>query len=122
MLSILANFSDDSPIVALKRIVHRIEETTTGDFPLRKYFNQLRVLAQLRKLRNQLTELAMDNITKFFSAEKDAIYMVAKKIEQKKFVTYLLNETKRTDEQIADIAGVTVEFVNSVRREIKSGE
>lgn len=64
----------------------------------------------------------MDNITKFFSVEKDAVYMVAQKTEQKKFVTYLLNEAKRTDEQIADIAGVTVEFVNDVRREIKSGE
>ncbi len=122
VLSILANFSNDGPTVALERIVHRIEETTIGDFPLRKYFNQLRVLAQLRNLGNQLTELAMDNITRFFSVEKDAAYMIAQKAEQKKFVTYLLNEIKHTDEQIADIAGVTVDFVNNVRREIKAGE
>ena len=118
----LANFSNDGPIVALERIVHRIEETTTGDFPLRTYFNQLRVLAQLRNLGNQLTELAMDNVTRFFSVEKDAAYMIAQKAEQKKFVTYLLNEIKHTDEQIADIAGVTVDFVNNVRREVKSGK
>ncbi|PRY42980.1 hypothetical protein CLV58_104110 [Spirosoma oryzae] len=125
-LSILANFSNDGPTVALERIVHRIEETTIGDFPLRKYFNQLRVLAQLRNLGNQLTELAMDNITKFFSVEKDAVYMVGfnqGEINAKvAFVKNLLSKVSLTIEQIADIAGVTVDFVDNVRQEIKSGE
>ncbi len=126
VLSVLGNFEGDSSALALERIVHRIEETTIGDFPLRKYFNQLRVLAQLRNLGNQLTDLAMDNISKFFSVEKDAVYMVGfnqGEINAKvAFVKNLLSKVSLTIEQIADIAGVTVDFVDNVRQEIKSGE
>jgi hypothetical protein len=48
ILGILADFKQESPENAIKHIIERIEETTEGDFSLKRYFNQLRVLAQLR--------------------------------------------------------------------------
>ena len=53
ILSILANFKGENPENALRQILVRIKETTKGDFSLSRYFNQLRVLAQLRNLEPQ---------------------------------------------------------------------
>lgn len=53
ILGILANFKGENPESALKQILVRVKETTKGDFSLNRYFNQLRVLAQLRNLEPQ---------------------------------------------------------------------
>ena len=120
VLGILGDFKGDSPEKALEQIVQRIEETARGDFPLKRYFKQLRVLAQLRNLGSNLKDIAMDSITKFVSVEKDAAYMVGlDKGEEKaeiRFVKNLLAKMSLTVEQIADIAGVSVEFVKQVQQ------
>lgn len=120
VLGVLADFQGDSPAKALEQIIQRIEETATGDFPLKKYFKQLRVLAQLRKLEENLKDLTMDSISKFVSVERDAAYMVGfDKGEAKAkvdFVKNLLAKVSLTVEQIADIAGVSVGFVKQVQQ------
>lgn len=124
VLGVLGDFQGDSPAKALEQIIQRIEETATGDFPLKKYFKQLRVLAQLRKLEKNLKDLTMDSISKFVSVERDAAYMVGfdkgeeKGVEKAKvdFVKNLLAKVSLTVEQIADIAGVSVEFVKQVHQ------
>ncbi len=124
VLGVLANFKGDSSETALGRIVQRIEETAVGDFPLKRYFKQLRVLAQLRKLEKKLKDITMDSISKFVSQERDVAYMVGfdkgeEKGEEKakmKFVKNLLAKVSLTVEQIADIAGVSVEFVKNVQQ------
>lgn len=122
VLGVLADFKGDSPEKALEQIIQRIEETASGDFPLRKYFKQLRVLAQLRNLGSNLKNIAMDSITKFVSIEKDAAYMVGfdKGEEQgeEKVVASLLKKLNYSLEQIADIAGVSVEFVKRVKQKL----
>lgn len=116
VLGILANFRGNTTDKALKQIVQRIEETTSGDFPLMKYFKQLRVLSQLRNLEDKLKDITMDNISKFVSLERDVAYMIGQEKEQTKFVSYLLSETTHSIEQIAAIAGVSVDFVKSVQQ------
>jgi glycerophosphoryl diester phosphodiesterase len=61
ILSILANFKGENPENALKHILVRVKETTKGDFSLNRYFNQFRILAQLRNLVPNLKN-AMDSI------------------------------------------------------------
>ncbi|AUD02915.1 hypothetical protein [Spirosoma pollinicola] len=116
VLGVLANFKEDSPERALAQIIQRIEETANGDFPLKKYFKQLRVLAQLRNLENNLKDIAMDSISKFVSVEKDAAYLVGLDKGKEIFVIYLLKAGSLTVEQIADIAGVSAEFVKNVQQ------
>lgn len=60
----------------------------------------------------------MDSISKFVSIEKDVAYMVAQEQEQTKFVTNLLSKTDFSLEKIADVAGLSVEFVQSVQRKL----
>lgn len=116
VLAILANFDKETPENALKSIIHRLEETTEGDLALKKYFRQLRILAQLRKLEEKLKDIVMDSIAKYIDEEKDVAFLVGKEKEQTKFVTNLLEKLNLTNEQIADIAGVPVEFVKKIKR------
>ena len=123
ILSILANFKEENPENVLKKIIQRIEETTKRDFSLNRYFNQLRVLAQLRNIELNLKN-AMDSIAKYIKEERDVLYLrgldKGKEREQLKFITFLLQEGNRTVTQIADIAGTTVNIVKSVQLQIIS--
>jgi hypothetical protein len=118
ILSILANFNKETPENALKHIISRLEETTEGDLALKRYFKQLRILAQLRKLEQKLKIIVMDSIAKYIDEEKDVAFLVGREKEQMKFVAYLLQEGTKTFNQIADIAGVTVSFVKSVKQKL----
>lgn len=123
ILGILANFKDENPEDALTQILVRIKETTKGDFSLNRYFNQLRVLAQLRNLELNLKN-AMDSIAEYIKEEKDVLFLrgldKGQQKEQVKIITNLLQKLNLPFEQIADIAGTTVEFVKSVHRQISS--
>ena len=121
ILGILANFKEENPETALKQIISRVKETTTGDFLLNRYFNQLRVLAQLRNLELNLKN-AMDSIAEYIKEERDVLFLrgldKGQQTEQVKFVTNLLQKLNLPFDQIADIAGTTVDFVKSVHRQI----
>ncbi len=119
ILGILANFKGENPENALKQILVRIKETTQGEFSLKRYFNQLRVLAQLRNLELNLKN-AMDSIAEYIKEERDVLYLRGQENEKAKFVTYLLREGNKTFEQIADIAETTVDFVKAVYQKLTS--
>jgi predicted transposase/invertase (TIGR01784 family) len=128
VMGVLADFKGESPEKALQQIIERIEETAKGDFQLKKYFKQLRVLAQLRKFEKPLKELVMDNIGKFVSQERDAAYLVgldkggekAREQEQTKFVTNLLTQADFSVKKVAEIAGVSVEFVKTIQQRLSA--
>ncbi len=118
ILSILANFDKETPENALKHIVSRLEETTEGDLALKRYFKQLRILAQLRKLEQKLKNIVMDSIARYIDEEKDVAFLVGREKEQLKFVANLLTESDFTIDKIARIAGVAVNFVKSVQKQL----
>lgn len=115
ILSVLANFAQETPENALKQIILRLEETTEGDLSLKRYFKQLRILAQLRKLERILKLIVMDSIAKYIDEEKDVAFLIGQEKAQVKFVTNLLLESDFTVEKIAKIASVSVEFVKKVK-------
>ena len=117
ILGILANFQGENPENALKQILVRVKETTKGDFSLNRYFNQLRVLAQLRNLELNLKN-AMDSIAEYIKEERDVLYLRGQEREQMKFVKNLLTDSDFTIDKIAKIAGVAVDFVESVQRQV----
>jgi hypothetical protein len=67
ILGILANFKGEDPENTLKQILVRVKETTKCDFSLDRYFNQLRVLAQLRGR-------SLSSWTKKFVKRKNEVY------------------------------------------------
>ncbi|WP_460954792.1 hypothetical protein [Spirosoma litoris] len=48
VLAILADFKQENPETVVRQVIDRIDETAQGDFALKRYFQQLRILAQLR--------------------------------------------------------------------------
>jgi hypothetical protein len=121
ILGILADFKQESPENAIKHIIERIEETTEGDFSLKRYFNQLRVLAQLRNLELKFKD-AMDSIAKYINEERDVLYLRGKDkayLEKDEiFVKNLLEESDFSVDKIARLACVSVEFVKSIKQKI----
>jgi hypothetical protein len=117
ILGILANFKNEEPEKALKQIINRIEETSEGDFTFKKYFNQLRVLAQLRNLEIKL-KTVMDSIANYISEERDVLYLRGLEKGKVTVVENLLNQTDFNLEKIANIASVTIEFVKSIKNKL----
>jgi predicted transposase YdaD len=60
----------------------------------------------------------MDSIANLISEERDVLYIRGQEKEQIKFVTNLLEKLDLTIEQIADIAGVSVDFVKAVKMKL----
>ncbi len=122
VLSVLANFDKETPENALRHIISRLEETTGGDLTLKRYFKQLRILAQLRKLEQKLKNIVMDSIAKYIDEKKDVAFLLGldkgQQTEQIKVITNLIQKLNLPFEQIADIAGTTVDFVKSVHRQL----
>lgn len=130
VFGILCNFNGERSEWVIKQILHRLEETTISDFALNRYFSQLRVLAQLRNLEGILKDLAMDSIAKFVSMERDAVYLIGldkgeakgEAKAEERIVRNLLIKMSLTIEQIADVAGVSVEFVKDIEQKVAAGK
>lgn len=119
LLSILANFEGDNVEMALQEIIRRVEETSVGDSSLKRHFNQLRVLAQLRNLGIKL-RAAMDSIMPFIKPENDVLYLIGQERAEERIVRNLLTETDMTVERVAKLAGVSVDFVEQVRQKLSA--
>ena len=117
LLSILANFDGDNVEMALRQIIGRIDETSSGDFSFKKHFNQLRVLAHLRNLGVKLDK-TMDSILPFIKEENDVLYIRGQRKTKERIVQNLLTKSALSVEQIADAAEVSVEFVEQVQQKM----
>lgn len=112
MLAILANFEHDGEDLALRNIVKGVQAGAKGDFAESRYFEQLRILAQLRKLNIKFEE-AMESITKFFKEENDPFFQRG---ELKK-ATAIAIEMKKEGipvEQIAKFTKLSIEEIKKL--------
>lgn len=121
LLAILADFKQQNPEAVVRQVIDRIDKTAQGDFSLKRYFQQLRVLAQLRNLQTQIDK-TMDSIAEYIDEERDVLYIRGERkgISEgnRKFVTYLLKNTSKTVEQIAETADVSISFVLELQAEL----
>ena len=145
LLAILANFGTEKEEKVIAAIIRQVRRAVGSDLTAGKYFNQLRVLAQLRNLPFKIEDM-LDSISTFFKEEKDPFYIrgqkkgielgreegieegIEKGIEKgeakKGFIVVanLIEKLGLNDEQAADIAKVTVEFVKEVRSSLKNSD
>jgi predicted transposase YdaD len=125
ILAVLGDFGNEKPLNVLNQIILRLEETKTDQTTFQKHLRQLRILTKLRKLDLKFDDM-INNMAKYIDVENDFFFIKGKKegqdnareIEQTKFVKNLLQKLDLTLNQIADIAGVTLEFVKSVEKQI----
>lgn len=126
VFAILGNFRHDSPTEAVRNILNRIYVLTKGDFNLQRHLVQLRILSQLRKLES-ITETIMDSVSQFFKEDKDFLFIkgleqgINQGLEQgisektRAFTLSLIANTSFDDRKIAELVGVTTDYVNQLR-------
>ncbi len=125
VFAILSHFGEDSPKIAIENIIFQLDRTSKGELSFRKYINQLRILAQLRKLDLKIDEI-MESILKYINIEDDALFQkgIEKGLSQKEieknndFVTSLLLNTDFDNKKIAQLAAVEQTFVEEVAKRI----
>ena len=117
MLAILANFEHDGEDLALRNILKGVQAGAKGDFAENRYFEQLRILAQLRKLDVKFEE-AMESITKFFKIENDPFFRKGEAIGEAKgelnkaiAIAVEMKNEGITVEQIAKFTGLSIEEI-----------
>lgn len=64
----------------------------------------------------------MDSIAKYIDEEKDVALLVGQEKTEERIVRNLLAKMSFTFEQIADIAGVSVEFVKKVKHKLSANK
>jgi len=77
-----------------------------GDFAESRYFEQLRILAQLRNLDIKFAE-AMESITKFFKEEKDPFFRRGDAKGRKENAIAIAGEMKKEGIPVDQIAKFT---------------
>jgi len=115
VFAVLSNFGEDKPKIAIEKIIERLEETSENDLSLKKYINQLRILAELRKLDLKIDEI-MESIAKYLNEENDYFVVKAKR----KMVEKLLTKTNHTLAEIAEFASVSIDFVIGVKQKVSA--
>lgn len=114
ILSVLADFRQEKPDIALSQIIHRLEETTHDLRTFQKHLRQLRILSKLRKLDLKFDDM-IQNMDKYIDVENDYLYIKAKR----EIISSLLTNTDFAPERIAHIAGVSLDFVTAIQQENK---
>ena len=115
----------DVAIAAAQRI-NALEE---GELKKKKLFKQLRIVSNIRNLA-PLIDKVMENITQYFVPERDPWYNkgvalgkeLGKELGQEKknrdFTARLLLKTDHSDDLIAILADVSVEYVEAIKKEV----
>lgn len=129
VFAILSHFGEDSSKTAIENIIFQLDRTSKGELSFKKYINQLRILAQLRKLNFKIDEI-MESILKYINIEDDALFQkgiekgIEKGLSQKEieknndFVTSLLLNTDFDNKKIAQLAAVEQTFVEKVAKRL----
>ena len=126
ILAILGNFRNDTPSNIVLKVVRRIEQSEPQTLEKQKIFQQLLVLGRLRKLELNIQEI-MDSISQYIKIEEDVLFLkgIEKGVEStlenknRQFVISLLNGTDFSEEKIANLASVSIDFVEKIKAEIK---
>jgi hypothetical protein len=119
IFGILSNFGQEDQEKAILEILTKIEETSTDTTAFKRYFQQLRILAQLRNLA-PLIDKVMDSIANIVKNENDILYIIGKKETEVKWITNLLKDSDLSVKKIASLAGVSVSVVETIKQKLNA--
>ena len=125
VFAILGNFEKDGEEKAIENIYNEIRRSDTVGLTGDKYYNQLRILVQLRNKSITLKFKNMISVSSFYKVEKDAHYLIGKeegieegrkkgKEEDKRRIAIRMKEHGLEKEFISLITEVPVEEVEKL--------
>ena len=120
LIAILSHYPKEEAETVLREIVLKLKTLVKNTRVVKKYINQLMMLARLRKIEALAIKIT-EEMPIHYDIETDALYLrgVEKGVEKKyyTFVTNLLLNSDFDDAKIAMIADVTEAFVQIVKDE-----
>ncbi|MDJ1486248.1 hypothetical protein QNI16_37550 [Cytophagaceae bacterium YF14B1] len=117
VFAILGKFGNTHPEEALARIVERINQTSVSKSELQRHLQQLRILANLRKL-TPFIEIMIDSITPYIKKDDDFLFREGKLEGKQEAILKLLKDGVLTTQQLASYFDVTEEFVEELRKSL----
>ncbi|WKN46155.1 hypothetical protein [Tunicatimonas pelagia] len=121
ILSILTDYPRADASQIISRIIFKLQNAAQSPADLNRYIRQLLVLSRLRKLDGEI-EKQVKSMPITYDITKDRLYNrgVEQGIEQKTqaMITRLIRQGLLTDEQIAEVAEVTVAQIVQVRAKL----
>jgi predicted transposase/invertase (TIGR01784 family) len=129
ILAILGNFHGEQPEDVIEKILLRLQEMTNSTLALGKYTTQLNIISKLRKLQNTTLNKIKSMPIIFDYTETLAYQEGEAKGEAKgkaegeaktlaKNVEQLLRNKKLSPQEIADVLGVTLDYVQNIQQNI----
>ncbi|MDJ1505397.1 hypothetical protein [Xanthocytophaga agilis] len=133
VFAVLANFGTTTPETAASLIVQRLNQTSINKVERDRHLQQLRVLANLRKL-TPFVEIMIESISQYIKEEDDFLFKKGQLkgkeegikegklegIEQKtrETIVKFLKDGVLTTQQLASYFDVTEEFVEDLRKNL----
>ncbi len=106
----------------LKGILGKLKEKAGEEITLRKYIRQLSVLARLRNLTKE-TQKQVTDMGLLYDITKDYLYQEGvnkgREEEKRENIAKMLARQKLNVAEIADTLGVTIEYVESIAKELR---
>jgi len=117
ILAVLSDFRKQKPMEVIRQILGRLREIGTDEITLRKYIRQLAVLARLRNLTKE-TQKQIQDMGLTYNITEDYLYQEGQKTKERDIVIKMLKDKTLSIEKIADLIGVTVDYVKQVDKEL----
>jgi len=118
ILTVLANFGDEDPTEVIKEVLVKLR-SSSGELTDNKYYEQLRVILQMRNLEEQ-TDKAMESVNTFFKIERDTLYKWGRKAErakaqeEKKEMARKMLLAKEPLEKITEYTGLSMQEIKAL--------
>lgn len=123
ILTVLANLGNTAPEEVIKAVLKKIAKNSHEGLTNNKYYEQLRVIVQLRNFDDEI-DTAMLEVNTFWKKERDTLYkwgrqeehakMLAKALEEKKAIARNFKNKDIDLNIIADATGLTIEEIESL--------
>ncbi len=125
VFAVLGNFGNTNSQQAASQILERLTQTSPDSLELSRHLQQLRILANLRKL-SPLIEQIMESITNYIKEEDDYFFKKGERIGKQEgllegkqeAILKFLKDGILTTKQLASYFDVSEEFVEKLRQQI----
>lgn len=118
ILSILADYPKANAEQVIAAIIVRLRAVSTDEASLKKSVQQLLVLSRLRKLDDE-TKKQVRDMPIAYDVEQDSLYKEGMMKKTIQVIQEMLKDPSLTIDKIAQFTGVSVEFVEKVKRELE---
>lgn len=117
VFAVLGDFGDTEPGQAASRIIGRLQQTSTSETELSRHLQQLRILANLRKI-TPFIEQIMDSIAQYIREEDDFFFKKGRLEGKQETIVKFLKDGLLTTKQLASYFEVSEEFVENLRKQL----